>query len=79
MASISGLSDDIYTMLASDESARGTAFFAHSMGALFAFEVARRFEFAGNPIAALFVSASAAPSRRRLEQLGRRIANCWNR
>jgi surfactin synthase thioesterase subunit len=70
MASISGLSDDIYTMLASDESARGTAFFAHSMGTLFAFEVARRFEFAGNPIAALFVSASVAPSRRRMEQLG---------
>ena len=37
------------------------AFFGHSMGALLAFEVALRFEQAGNPIAALFVSASAAP------------------
>jgi surfactin synthase thioesterase subunit len=37
------------------------ALFGHSMGALVAFDVARRFEAAGNPIAALFVSASAAP------------------
>jgi surfactin synthase thioesterase subunit len=37
------------------------AFFGHSMGGLIAFEVARRFESAGNPITALFVSASAAP------------------
>lgn len=39
------------------------AFFGHSMGALLAFEVAHRFEEAENPIAALFVSASAAPGR----------------
>jgi surfactin synthase thioesterase subunit len=39
------------------------AFFGHSMGALLAFEVARRFEAAGTPIAALFVSACAAPGR----------------
>jgi surfactin synthase thioesterase subunit len=37
------------------------AFFGHSMGGLLAFEVARRFEQAGRPIAALFVSAVAAP------------------
>jgi len=37
------------------------AFFGHSMGALVAFEVARRYEAAGNPISALFVSASPAP------------------
>jgi|GEM_PF-330493 len=36
-------------------------FFGHSMGGLLAFEVARRFEQAGSPIAALFVSAVAAP------------------
>ena len=47
----------------------GVAFFGHSMGALLAFEVALRFEQAGNPIAALFVSAAAAPG------LLRRIAN----
>jgi surfactin synthase thioesterase subunit len=33
------------------------------MGALVAFEVARRYEQTGNPIAALFVSACAAPGR----------------
>ncbi|MDZ4264965.1 MAG: alpha/beta fold hydrolase [Mycobacterium sp.] len=38
-------------------------FFGHSMGGLLAFEVARRFEEAGNPITALFVSACAAPGR----------------
>jgi hypothetical protein len=36
---------------------------------LFAFEVARRVESTGNPIAALFVSGGAAPSRRRFDQL----------
>jgi surfactin synthase thioesterase subunit len=39
------------------------AFFGHSMGALVAFDVARRFEAAGNPVAALFVSACAAPGQ----------------
>ena len=37
------------------------SFFGHSMGGLLAFEVARRFEAAGRPITALFVSACAAP------------------
>ena len=37
------------------------AFFGHSMGGLVAFEVARRFEAVGKPIAALFLSASPAP------------------
>ena len=37
------------------------AFFGHSMGGLLAFEVALRFEQAGNPIDALFTSAIAAP------------------
>jgi surfactin synthase thioesterase subunit len=37
------------------------AFFGHSMGALVAFEVARRFESNGDPITALFVSACSAP------------------
>jgi surfactin synthase thioesterase subunit len=46
-----------------DQSHGKVAFFGHSMGALLAFEVARRFEVAGNPISALFVSASAAPGR----------------
>ena len=46
-----------------DQSDGKVAFFGHSMGALLAFEVSRRFEVAGNPISALFVSASAAPAR----------------
>jgi surfactin synthase thioesterase subunit len=43
------------------------AFFGHSMGALVAFEVARRFESAGTPVTALFVSSCAAPGRMRAE------------
>ena len=45
------------------------AFFGHSMGALLAFEVARRFEAQGSPITALFVSACAAPGRVGYEQV----------
>lgn len=70
MTTIAGLSDDIYQILVmADESPNDVAFFAHSMGAVFAFEVARRFESAGTPIAALFVSASAAPSCKQYEHL----------
>lgn len=39
------------------------AFFGHSMGAMVAFEVTRRFEEAGRAVRALFVSACAAPGR----------------
>lgn len=46
-----------------DRSGERIAFFGHSMGALLAFEVACRFEAAGYPIAALFISACAAPGR----------------
>ena len=56
------LADRLCGMLKPAETPGGqVAFFGHSMGALLAFEVALRFEQAGNPIAALFVSASAAP------------------
>ncbi|MGH3562049.1 MAG: thioesterase II family protein [Mycobacterium sp.] len=61
---IPDLADRVCTMLEPlDQSDGRVAFFGHSMGGLLAFEVARRFEEAGNPIAALFVSASAAPGR----------------
>jgi len=64
--SIPELADRLCSMLKPDETqAEPMAFFGHSMGALLAFEVALRFEAAGNPIAALFVSASAAPGRMR--------------
>ena len=62
--SISDLADGVSEMLAPlDQSDGKVAFFGHSMGSLLAFEVARRFEAAGNPIAALFVSACGAPGR----------------
>lgn len=66
--SIQELADTIYDIL---RRAPGpfspTAFFGHSMGALVAFEVTRRFESAGRQITALFVSASSAPDRMRRE------------
>jgi surfactin synthase thioesterase subunit len=46
------------------------AFFGHSMGALLAFEVARRFEADGKAIAALFVSAAGAPGRAGFDNIG---------
>ena len=68
--SIPDLADRLCVMLKPEEAPAGkVAFFGHSMGALLAFEVALRFEQAGNPIAALFVSAAAAPG------LLRRVAN----
>jgi surfactin synthase thioesterase subunit len=61
---IPDLADRICQMLSPlDQSDGEVAFFGHSMGALLAFDVARRFEAAGSPIAALFVSACAAPGR----------------
>lgn len=62
--SIEDLADQVVTTLPPFDPADGpVAFFGHSMGALLAFEVARRFEAAGNRIAALFVSAAGAPGR----------------
>jgi surfactin synthase thioesterase subunit len=62
--SIPDLADRVCRMLTPpDNPDEKVAFFGHSMGALLAFEVARRFEAAGSPIVALFVSACAAPGR----------------
>jgi surfactin synthase thioesterase subunit len=56
------LADQACAMLAPAVRADGqVALFGHSMGALVAFETALRFESEGNPVAALFVSACAAP------------------
>jgi surfactin synthase thioesterase subunit len=66
--SITALADNIERMLTpARESGVPIAFFGHSMGALVAFEVARRFEGLGTPISALFVSASTAPGLMRDE------------
>jgi surfactin synthase thioesterase subunit len=62
--SINELADQIWKSLSRSAPVHSElAFFGHSMGALVAFEVARRFERTGGPIAALFVSACAAPGR----------------
>jgi surfactin synthase thioesterase subunit len=62
--SISDLADEVCRKLPPMDGASGkVAFFGHSMGALVAFEVARRFEETGRGIGALFVSACAAPGR----------------
>jgi surfactin synthase thioesterase subunit len=61
--SIPDLADAVCEKLPPLDAERQVAFFGHSMGALVAFEVARRFEVEGHPIAALFVSACAAPGR----------------
>lgn len=60
--SLPALADEVCKMVSPDKDHGGPiAFFGHSMGGLLAFEVARRFEEAGRPISALFVSAVAAP------------------
>ncbi len=62
--SIPELADRVCKTLSPADAPEGPiAFFGHSMGGLVAFEVARRFEAAGNPVAALFVSACAAPGK----------------
>ncbi len=59
---IADLADKVCQMIKPPEAGgEKITFFGHSMGGLLAFEVARRFEQAGSPIAALFVSAVAAP------------------
>jgi surfactin synthase thioesterase subunit len=67
---ITELADKLARMIKPEETPGGQiAFFGHSMGALLAFELALKFEQAGNPVSALFVSASPAPG------LLRRVAN----
>lgn len=69
--SIEDLADRVVAMLAPlDQSTGRAVFFGHSMGALLAFEVARRFEADGNPIAALFVSAAGAPGHAGYDHIG---------
>ncbi|MCV7381768.1 thioesterase [Mycobacterium alsense] len=70
LESIQALADDIFTMMApSSETDRRIALFGHSMGGLVAFDVALKFESAGHPIGALFVSSCAAPGHVRHKQL----------
>lgn len=70
LTSIPALADEIFAMMAPATEADGrVAFFGHSMGGLLAFEVALRFQSAGHPVAALFVSACAAPGHIRFKEL----------
>jgi surfactin synthase thioesterase subunit len=70
LPSIPEFADEIFTMMAPNAPTdRPMAFFGHSMGGLLAFEVALRFQSAGHPIAALFVSACAAPGHIRYKEL----------
>jgi surfactin synthase thioesterase subunit len=70
--SIPDLADQVCRMLSPLDQPDGEiGFFGHSMGALLAFEVAHRFEAQKNPIAALFVSACAAPGRAGYEYIPR--------
>ncbi len=62
--SIPDLADRVWRMLSAQQDIGAqVGLFGHSMGGLLAFEVARRFEGQANPVAALFVSACAAPGR----------------
>jgi len=70
LTSIPALADEIFTMMAPSAEPDGqVAFFGHSMGGLLAFEVALRFQSAGHPVSALFVSACAAPGHIRFKEL----------
>jgi surfactin synthase thioesterase subunit len=64
--SIHQLADHLYRLLAAAPHGPA-AFFGHSMGALVAFEVARRFESEDGHVAVLFVSGSTAPGLMRRE------------
>ncbi|MCH9700940.1 MAG: alpha/beta fold hydrolase, partial [Actinomycetia bacterium] len=68
--SLPALADEVCKKLSPEQDRDGPiSFFGHSMGGLLAFEVARRFEAAGRPITALFVSACAAPGRVGYEEI----------
>ena len=70
LPSIPEFADEIFTMMGpTAPTDRPVAFFGHSMGGLLAFEVALRFQSAGHPIAALFVSSCAAPGHIRYKEL----------
>lgn len=70
LASIPDLADKIFTMMApSAEADTQVALFGHSMGGLVAFEVALKFQSAGHPVAALFISSCAAPGHIRYKEL----------
>ncbi|MFJ3899920.1 MULTISPECIES: thioesterase II family protein [unclassified Streptomyces] len=68
-ASVAELADQIVVALAEWDDDRPLTFFGHSMGALVAFEVARRMERTGSGPVRLFASGRRAPSRVRAEHV----------
>ncbi|ORA72926.1 thioesterase II family protein [Mycobacterium heidelbergense] len=68
--SIPELAEEIFDMMAPAVKTTGrVAFFGHSMGGLVAFEVALKFQSAGYPVDALFISSCAAPGHIRYKEL----------
>src|SRR2546421_377659 len=68
LTSIGAMADRVADLLR-DKTDRPLALFGHSMGAMVAYETARRLERAGVPVAGLFVSGRRAPSRVRDESV----------
>ncbi|MFH8410280.1 thioesterase II family protein [Streptomyces sp. NPDC018019] len=71
-SAITTMADRVYAALKDRIGSRPTAFFGHSMGAMVAFEVARRLEADGGELTHLFASGRRAPSRYRTESVHRR-------
>ncbi|MFK8844240.1 thioesterase II family protein [Streptomyces sp. Ac-502] len=69
---VTAMADRVYAALRDRIGSRPTAFFGHSMGAMVAFEVARRLEADGGELTHLFASGRRAPSRYRAESVHRR-------
>ncbi|MCV6985966.1 thioesterase [Mycobacterium shinjukuense] len=71
LTSIPSLADEIFAMMTPTAAGLGdpVAFFGHSMGGLLAFEVALRFQSAGQNVIALFLSSCSAPGHIRYKQI----------
>ncbi|MET7993295.1 alpha/beta fold hydrolase [Amycolatopsis sp. NPDC005232] len=68
LTTIDAMAEAVAELLA-DKTDRPLALFGHSMGAMVAYEVARRLESAGSSVDTLFVSGRRAPSRQRDESV----------
>lgn len=68
LTTIDALAERVAELLR-DKTDRPLALFGHSMGGMVAYEVVRRLEQEGLPVAGLFVSGRRAPSRRRDESV----------
>ncbi|MDI3389364.1 alpha/beta fold hydrolase [Streptomyces sp. B-S-A8] len=64
LESIGALADAVHAALAPDQTATPLALFGHSMGALVAYEVARRIEHGGGTVEVLAVSGRVGPGVR---------------